>query len=99
MLKLFSTSVWKPLEIIFHRCLEVENDLLNSSGFKPGDSCINQLLSITHDILKFFDCDYEVRVDRGFVDILKSLDKGCHDVIIFNLEHNGISGKLYKCFT
>ena len=22
----------------------------NQSGFKPGDSCINQLLSITHDI-------------------------------------------------
>ena len=22
----------------------------NQSGFKPGDSCINQLLSITHNI-------------------------------------------------
>ena len=28
------------------------NNLLapNQSGFKPGDSCINQLLSITHEI-------------------------------------------------
>ena len=30
----------------------VKNDLIssNQSGFKRGDSCINQLLSITHDI-------------------------------------------------
>ena len=29
----------------------IENDLVSQhqSGFKPGDSCINQLLSITHD--------------------------------------------------
>ena len=30
----------------------IENKLIssNQSGFKPGDSCINQLLSITHEI-------------------------------------------------
>ena len=41
----------------------IENDLilLNQSGFKPGDSCINQLLFIIHDIYKSFDCVYEVR--------------------------------------
>ena len=41
----------------------IENDLIssNQSGFKSGDSCINQLLSITHDIYKSFDWDYEVR--------------------------------------
>ena len=33
MLKLFSTSICKPLEIIFYRCLEIENDFLNPSGF------------------------------------------------------------------
>ena len=31
------------------------------SGFKPGDSCINQLLSITHEIYALFDNGYEVR--------------------------------------
>ena len=32
----------------------IENDLIsqNQSGFKPGESCINQLLSITHEIYK-----------------------------------------------
>ena len=34
-----------------------ENDLLspNHSGFRSGDSCINQLLSITHELLNAFD--------------------------------------------
>ena len=31
------------------------------SGFKQGDSCINQLLSITHEIYKSFDDCLEVR--------------------------------------
>ena len=37
----------------------IENKLFssNQSGFKPGDSCINQLLSITHEIYKSFDVD------------------------------------------
>ena len=40
-----------------------ENDLLssNQSGFRPSDSCINQLLSITHKIYQSFDNDLEVR--------------------------------------
>ena len=35
----------------------LDKDLIsaNQSGFKPGDSCINQLLSITHNICKAFD--------------------------------------------
>ena len=32
----------------------------NQSGFKPGDSCINQLLSITHGIHASLDEGYEV---------------------------------------
>ena len=41
----------------------MEKDLIspNQSGFKPGYSCINQRLSITHDIHKSFDCGYGVR--------------------------------------
>ena len=33
----------------------IENNLISSSqsGFNPGDSCINQLLSITHEIYVF----------------------------------------------
>ena len=64
-------------KLIFNEMLKffIENDLIspNQSGFKPGDSCINQLLSITHDIYKSFDCGYEVR--GVFLDISKAFDK------------------------
>ena len=74
----------------------IENDLIspNQSGFKPRDSCINQLLSINHDIYKSFDCGYEVR--GVFLDISKPFDKVWHDDITFKLEQNGMSGKLHK---
>ena len=41
----------------------IENDLISQdqSGFKPGDSCINQLLPITHEIYKSFSDGWEVR--------------------------------------
>ena len=45
----------------------------NQSGFRPGDSCINQLLSVNHEILIAFDVVLEVRVI--FLDISKAFDK------------------------
>ena len=54
----------------------------NQSGFKPGDSCINQLLSIMHKIYKSFDDGYEVR--GVFLNISKAFDKVWHDGLIFN---------------
>ena len=52
-----------------------ENNLIspNQSGFKPGDSCINQLLSITHEIYKSFEGGLEVR--GIFLDISKAFDE------------------------
>ena len=45
----------------------------NQSRFKPGDCCINQLLSITRKIHKSFDDEYEVR--GVFLDISKAFEK------------------------
>ena len=61
----------------------LDKDLIsaNQSGFKPGDSCINQLLSITHNIYKSFDDSYKVR--GVFLDISKAFDKVWHDGLIF----------------
>ena len=72
----------------------IENKLIssNQSGFKPGDSCINQLLFITHEIYESFDVGLEVR--SVFLDISKAFDKVWHDGIIYKLTQNGISGNL-----
>ena len=53
----------------------LDNKLIttNHSGFKPGDFCIKQLLSITHEIYKSFDDGLEVR--SVFLDISKAFDK------------------------
>ena len=52
-----------------------ENSLIsqNQSGFKPGDSCTNQLLSISHQIYKSFEGGHEVR--SVFLDMSRAFDK------------------------
>ena len=59
----------------------------NQSGFKPGDSCINQSLSITHNIYKYFDDGYEVR------DVFFNV---WHYSLLFKLQENVIWGNLLK---
>ena len=46
---------------------------MNHPGFKPGDSCINELLSVTRHIYNSFDNGLEVK--SVFLDISKALDK------------------------
>ena len=74
----------------------IENELIssNQSGFKPGDSCVNQLVSIIHEIYKCFDKGHEVR--SVFLDISKAFNKIWYDGIIFKLTQNGILGDLLK---
>ena len=52
-----------------------KNNLLcsNQSGFRPGDSRINQLLLINHEILSAFDMGLEVH--GIFIDISKGFNK------------------------
>ena len=88
----------KYLRQIFNEVFSflIENNLIfsNQSGFKPGDSCIKQLFSITHKINKSFDNGFEVR--GVFLDISKAFDKVWHKDIIFKLKQNGIFGA--QCF-
>ena len=67
-------------------------DKLTRSGFQPCDSCINQLLSITHKIYTSFDNGLE-EVRGVLPDISKAFDKLWHKRLIFKLKWNSISGE------
>ena len=67
------------------------------SGLRPGDSCINQLLCITHDIYQSLDDGLETR--GVFLDISKAFDKVWHEGLLFKLKQNIISGNLLNVIT
>ena len=74
----------------------VSHELLNpnQSGFRPGDSTVNQLLSITHTIFKAFDCNPPLDVRTVYLDISKAFDRVWHDGLIYKLKRCGVSGQL-----
>ena len=55
--KIFERLIYNELFTFF-----TDNNLIspNQSGFRPGDSCVNQLIVITHKIYKSFDEEFEV---------------------------------------
>ena len=69
--KIIFNSIFKYLE---------DNKLFNcnQSGFRPGDSCVHQLLSITHEIYKSFDANPSLEVP----DIRGSLSKVNHQNVL-----------------
>ena len=72
----------------------IANKLLSDkqSGFRSGDSDINQLLSITHDTYNAFEHHHDTHA--VFLDISKAFDKVWHDGLLLKLKSNGISGPL-----
>ena len=77
----------------------IQNNLIthDQSGFKTGDSCINQLVSITHEIYKSFDDGHEVR--SVFLDISKVFDKVWHQGLHYKLRQNSIFDELLNTLT
>ena len=64
------------------------------SGFRPGDSCVSQLLAINHEIYKSFDEGFE---NRGvFLDLSKAFDNAWYKGLLLKLNQDGISGNLSK---
>ena len=69
----------------------LENNKLlncNQSGFRPGDSCLHQLLS--------FDANPSLEARGVFLDMFKAFDRVWHDALLYKLKLLGICGRNYN---
>ena len=93
--KICGRIIFKLFLIIFKEYLERYSLFCpNQSGFRPFDSCENQLLSIVHDIYANFDQHSTLEMRANFLDISKVFGKVWHEGLLFKLEGIGISGNL-----
>ena len=93
--KVFERVVFKNL----YQFLK-ENSLItkNQSGFTPGDSGTNQLISLIHDIHSAFNDNSCLEVRSIYLDMSKAFDKVWHDGLLHKLKQNGIDGKVSAFF-
>ena len=86
---------------IFEKCIYnslygylQSNDILSKSqsSFRKGDSCISQLLAITHEIYSNFDAIPSLETRDVFLDISKAFDRVWHEGLLFKLMSYGING-------
>ena len=89
--KIFEKSIFNEIYSFLSR-----EKLLNTnqSGFRPSDSCVNQLLIITHDMFSSFYNNPSLEVRSIFLDISKAFDKVWHEGLLYKLKSFGISGNL-----
>ena len=88
-------SDYRPLSLL-PVCSKIFERLIynspNESGFRTGDSRINQLLPITYDIFHCFDEGMKTRAT--FLDISKAFDKVWHKGLIDKLGQYGFFWEL-----
>ena len=94
--KMFERIIFKNLYNYFKA-----NNLItkNQSGFTPGDSGTNQLLSLVHDIHLAFDDSSCLEVRSVYLDMSKAFDKVWHEGLLHKLKANGIEEKLIALLT
>ena len=75
-----------------------DNNLISphQSGFKPGDSTVNQLSYLYHVFSEALDKKKDVHI--VFCDISKAFDRVWHDGLIYKLKKFGIHGDLLNWF-
>ena len=75
-----------------------DNNLISphQSGFKPGDSTVNQLSYLYHIFCEALDKKKDVRI--VFCDISKAFDRVWHDGLLYKLHKFGIHGNLLNWF-
>ena len=66
------------------------------SGFRNGDSCVSQLLAITHEIYKGFDGRSSFESRGVFLDMSKVFDKVWHEGLLYKLKCYGVEGKFFN---
>ena len=86
--KVIFNSLFKHLDV---------NNLVNSnqSSFRPGDSFVHQLLSITQEIYKSFDANPSLDVRGVFLELSKAFDRVWHDDLMYKLKTLGSCGNSY----
>ena len=59
-------------------------------------TCVSNILHLTHDIYKAFDCSPSFEVQGVFLDISKAFDKVWYDGLLCKRKRNSINGDLLK---
>ena len=65
---------------------------VHQSGFRPGNSCVHQLILIVHDIYNAFNTNPSLEVRGVFLDISKAFDRAWHKGLLYKLKCMGING-------
>ena len=81
--KIFEKVIYKTMFEYFQN-----NNFLSvhQSGFRSGDSCVSQLISITHELYKSMDATPSLETRGVFLDISKAFDKVWHEGLLYKIK-------------